>query len=68
MEIEEGMRRKIVLSIAAVVLLVVSLVVVGATYGSDGVLSETGGLALLGTLVGFIILMGALGLYFARLD
>jgi len=68
MDIEEGMGRKIVLSIAAVVLLIVSFVVVGTTFGVDEGLSATGGLAMLGALTGFIVLMGALGLYFASQD
>ncbi|WP_449271573.1 DUF7472 family protein, partial [Halolamina rubra] len=34
----------------------------------DGTLSPSGGLGLLGALVGFILLMGALGLYFASQD
>ncbi|GAB7093850.1 hypothetical protein JCM30237_10020 [Halolamina litorea] len=68
MEIEEGMGRKIVLSIVAVVLFIVSFVFVGMTYNVDGALTSTGGLALLGTLVGFILLMGALGVYFASRD
>lgn len=67
MEIEEGMRRKIVLSVAAVVLLIASFVAVGSTFGGNA-LTETGGIALLGVLVGFILLMGALGVYFARQD
>lgn len=67
MEIEEGMGRKIGLSIAAVVLFIVSFIVVGTTFGGSE-LTETGGLVLLGTLVGFILLMGALGLYFASQD
>ncbi|GAB7014317.1 DUF7472 family protein [Halolamina salina] len=68
MDIEEGMGRKIVLSIAAVALFIVSFVVVGTTFGVDGGLSATGGLAMLGSLTGFILLMGALGLYFASQD
>ena len=68
MEIEEGMGRKIVLSIVAVLLFIASFVFVGTTYGGEGGLTETGGLAMLGSLVGFILLMGLLGLYFAYQD
>lgn len=68
MDIEEGMGRKIVLSIVAVVLFIASFIFVGATYGGSDGLTETGGLALLGALVGFILLMGALGVYFASRD
>lgn len=67
MDIEEGMGRKIGLSIAAVVLLIVSFVVVGSRFGGNE-LTETGGLALLAALVGFILLMGVLGFYFATQD
>lgn len=67
MDIEEGMGRKIVLSIAAVVLFIVSFIVVGATFGGNE-LTETGGLAMLGSLIAFILLMGVLGLYFASQD
>jgi uncharacterized membrane protein len=68
MEIEESMGRKIVLSIVAVILFIVASVIVGATYGGTDGLTETGGLALLGVLVGFILLMGALGAYFSYQD
>jgi len=68
MEIEEGMGRKIALSIVAVLLFIASFVFVGATYGGEGGLTETGGLAMLGALVGFIVLMGVLGFYFASQD
>lgn len=67
MDIEEGMGRKIGLSIAAVVLLIVSFIAVGTTFGGSE-LTETGGLAMLGVLVGFILLMGVLGAYFATQD
>ena len=66
MDMEEGMGRKIVLSIAAVVLLIVSFVAAGVTYGGSEGLAPTGGLALLGSIVGFVLLMGALGVYFSR--
>lgn len=68
MEIEEGMGRKIVLSIAAVLLFIASFIFVGTSYGGADGLTETGGLALLGALIGFILLMGALGVYFASQD
>jgi len=68
MDIEEGMGRKIVLSIVAVVLFIVSFVVVGTTFGVDGELTETGGLAMLASLGGILRLMGALGIYFASQD
>ena len=68
MDIEEGMERKIVLSIVTVVLFIASFIFVGTTYGGSEGLTETGCLALLGALISFIILMGALGVYFASQD
>ena len=68
MDIEEGMERKIVLSIVTVVLFIASFIFVGTTYGGSEGLTETGGLALLGALISFIILMGVLGVYFASQD
>lgn len=67
MDIEEGMLRKIVLSIVAVVLFIISFVFVGSSFGGNE-LTETGGLGLLAALVGFILLMGVLGVYFASRD
>lgn len=62
------MARKIVLSIVAVVLFIVSFIAVGSSFSADGALNSTGGLGLLAALAGFIVLMGALGLYFASQD
>lgn len=67
MDIEEGMLRKIVLSIVAVVLFIISFIVVGSSFGGNE-LTEAGGFGLLAALVGFILLMGALGAYFSSRD
>lgn len=65
MEVDAEMRRKIVASTLAVLVFVAALVVVGATYNSDG-LSRTGGYALIATLVLFVILMAVVGLLLDR--
>lgn len=65
MEVDEEMRRKIAVSVAAVTLFVVALVGVGAAYNSGG-LTETGGYALVGVIAAFVVLMSAVGLYLAR--
>lgn len=65
MDIDEEMRRKIVVSLAAVVLVVVGFIAIGATYGGAG-LSPTGGYALIGAMVAFILMMAGAGLFLAR--
>lgn len=65
MEVDAEMRRKIVASTAAVLVFVAALVVVGTTFNADG-LSETGGYALIGTLVLFVIIMALVGLFLDR--
>lgn len=65
MDIDEEMRRKIVVSAAAVVLVVVGFLVIGATFGGNA-LSATGGYALIGAIVAFIVVMAGAGLFLAR--
>lgn len=67
MDIDEEMRPKIALSLGAVALLVIVFVFIGVTYGGAG-LSLTGGYAMVGALVGFVLLMGALGAYLSSRD
>ncbi|WP_144904938.1 DUF7472 family protein [Halobellus captivus] len=59
MEIDAAMRRKIVVSIVAVGAFFALFVGIGATYGPD--LGETGGLALVGAIVLFILVMALVG-------
>ncbi|WP_336024167.1 DUF7472 family protein [Halobellus salinisoli] len=59
MEIDAAMRRKIVVSIVAVGAFFALFVGIGATYGPD--LGETGGLALVGAIVLFILVMAVVG-------
>lgn len=65
MEIDEEMRRKIVVSFGAVLLLVGAFIAIGVTYGGDG-FSASGGYALIGAMVAFVLLMAGAGLYLAR--
>lgn len=62
MDIDEKMRPKIALSLGAVAVLVTVFIGIGITYGDAG-LSLTGGYALIGALIGFVVLMGAVGAY-----
>ena len=62
MDIDKEMRPKIALSLGAVALLVVVFVGIGLTYGGRG-LTATGGYALIGALIGFVLLMGVVGAY-----
>jgi len=65
MELEEGMVRKIAISVAAVGLFVAFVVGIGTTY-NDGGLGSTGGLALVGSIVLFVVLMAGVGLFLSR--
>lgn len=66
MEIDEEMRRKIVVSFGAVLLLVGAFIAIGVTYGGDGSFSTTGGIALIGAMAAFVLLMAGAGIYLAR--
>ncbi|MFB6157514.1 MAG: hypothetical protein ABEJ34_06715 [Haloferacaceae archaeon] len=63
MDLEEGMVRKITVSTAVVVAFLVLVVLIGLTYGSD--LGDAGGLALIGSIVLFILAMAGVGVYLA---
>jgi hypothetical protein len=60
MELEEGMVRKIAISVAAVGVFVAFVVGIGTTF-NDGGLGSAGGLALVGAIVLFILLMAGVG-------
>jgi hypothetical protein len=64
MDIDEEMRPKIALSMGAVALLVAVFLAIGVMFGDAG-LSSTGAYALVGALLGFVVLMGAVGVYLA---
>lgn len=65
MDIEEGMLRKIGVSVAVVGVFVALVLVIGFTFGTGGSLSGIGGLALVGAIVLFIVLMAAVGFVLA---
>lgn len=60
MDLEEGMLRKIVISVAAVAAFVAAILFVGVTY-NDGGLGSTGGLVLVGAIAAFILVMAGVG-------
>ena len=60
MDVERETIVEVVVSVLAVGLFIAAVVGVGLTYAADG-LGEQGALALIGLLVGFIVLMTAAG-------
>jgi hypothetical protein len=61
MELEEGMSRKIGLSVGVVLAFIAGFVGIGLQFNDDG-LSATGGLALVAGVVLFILAFAAVGL------
>lgn len=66
MDIDEEMRRKIVVSLVAAVLVVFGFLAIGATYGGNNGFTPTGGYALIGAIITFVLVMAGAGLYLAR--
>ena len=64
MELEEGMVRKIAISVGAVGVFVALVVGIGTVY-NDGGLGSDGGLALVATIAVFILAMAGVGLFLA---
>jgi hypothetical protein len=64
MAIEAEMRRKIVVSVVTVGFFIALIVGLGATF--DGGATGTGGLALVGAITLFILVMGVVGLWLDR--
>ena len=65
MELDEGMVRKIAISVGAVGVFVALVVGIGASF-DDGGLGSTGGLALVAAMVLFVVVMAGVGLFLAR--
>jgi len=63
MDIERETVVEIAVSVAAVALFVAVIVGIGATYGTPSELSDTGALALVGAIVGFVFLMTGIGYF-----
>lgn len=60
MELEEGMVRKITVSVAVVFVFIAGIVLIGLQFNQRG-LSSTGGLALVGAVVLFIFAFAGVG-------
>lgn len=65
MDVERETVVEAAVSVVAVLLFVVALVAVGASYGGQQ-LDRTGGVAIVGTIVAFVLLMSAVGVYLDR--
>ncbi|MFB6228548.1 MAG: hypothetical protein ABEH88_08305 [Halobacteriales archaeon] len=57
---ERETQLELVVGVIGVGSFILALVFIGTQYGGDG-LSETGGTALIGAMVGFVLLMSVLG-------
>jgi peptidoglycan/LPS O-acetylase OafA/YrhL len=70
MELDGETVRQILVAGLAVVAFVVALFFIGQTYGTNGgsTISATGGVALVGLLGGFIVVMAIVGLWLERQD
>ncbi len=60
MELDRETVTEIVVSVGGVALFIAALVLVGLTFNDDG-FTETGGLALVGLVVGFIVVFTGIG-------
>ncbi|ELZ76347.1 DUF7472 family protein [Haloferax larsenii] len=65
MAIEAEMRRKIAVSIVAVGVFITLIVGIGATYNQTGLVA-TGGLALVGAIAAFVLVMAGIGIWLSR--
>ncbi len=68
MEIDAEVRRQTIISLVAVGLFVASLVTIGIVYNGGDDLPETGALALVAALAGFILLMAVVGVVLEQLN
>jgi len=68
MEIEEEIRRKALYSIGAVLLFLLALVGVGVAFSDGAEFNDVGAIATVGLLVGFILLMAAVGFHLNRVE
>ncbi|KAB1186989.1 MULTISPECIES: hypothetical protein [Haloferax] len=65
MAIEAEMRRKIVVSMVAVGVFIALIVGIGATFNQGGLVA-TGGLALVGAIAAFVLVMAGIGVWLSR--
>ena len=66
MEIDAELRRQIAVSLLAAAVFILGLVGIGVTFGGSSGLPESGALALVGLLAGFVLLMALVGAYLIR--
>lgn len=66
MEIDRETAREIAVSFAAVGVFVVVIVAIGATYWNGTTLEDRGALALVGSIVLFVLAMTGVGYYLSR--
>jgi len=66
MEIDAELRRQIAVSMLAAAVFILGLVGIGVTFGGSSGLPESGALALVGLLAGFVLLMALVGAYLIR--
>ncbi|PAU83631.1 hypothetical protein CK500_08940 [Halorubrum salipaludis] len=66
MEIDAELRRQIAVSLSAAAVFVAGLVGIGVAFGGSEGLPETGAIALVALLAGFVLLMALVGAYLIR--
>jgi len=66
MDIDAELRRQILVSLLAVAVFLAGLALIGVKYGTGTALPAAGGLALVGLLAGFVILMAFVGAYLVQ--
>ncbi|MFC7185357.1 DUF7472 family protein [Halorubrum yunnanense] len=66
MEIDAELRRQITVSLLAAAVFIAGLVGIGVTFGGSSELPESGAIALVGLLAGFVLLMALVGAYLIR--
>ncbi|SMO55571.1 DUF7472 family protein [Halorubrum cibi] len=65
MEIDAELRRQITVSLLAAMVFIAGLVAIGVTFDGSS-LPESGAIALVGLLTGFVLLMALVGAYLIR--
>jgi len=66
MEIDRELVVEVAVSGAAVLLFVVVVFFIGSTYYTESGISNQGGLALVGSIVLFVLVMSAIGVWLSR--
>ncbi|MFB6310687.1 MAG: hypothetical protein ABEH64_05830 [Salinirussus sp.] len=59
---------QIVVAVGTVLLFLAAAIAVSTIFAADGGLSTVGGIALIGAILGFIVVLGAAGLWLERLE